>query len=30
MIFSQMRVNVSANMMILFNFIQLQVVHYLD
>lgn len=30
MIFSQMMVNVSANMMILFNFIQLQVVHYLD
>lgn len=30
MIFSQMMVNVSANMMMLFNFIQLQVVHYLD
>lgn len=30
MIFNQMMVNVSANMMILFNFIQLQVVHYLD
>ena len=30
MIFNQLMVNVSANMMILFNFIQLQVVHYLD